>query len=60
MHKQIMKTVCGSDEPHPYPVGSFFYRNAQVKADEVQLKILYYSLNRFEFILHLINLFIVI
>jgi hypothetical protein len=55
-----MKTVCGSDEPHPYPVGSFFYRNAQVKADEVQLKILYYSLNRFEFILHLINLFIVI
>jgi len=51
--------MCGSDEPHPYPVRSFAYRNEQVRADEVQMKIVHNSLNRFELIVHLINLFIV-
>jgi len=33
--------MCGSDEPHPYPVRSFTYRTAQVRADEVQRVIVY-------------------
>ena len=28
--------MCGSDEPHSYPVRSFTYRTEQVRADEVQ------------------------
>jgi len=52
--------MCGSDEPHLYPVRSFTYRNEQVRADEVQMEIVYTSLNHFELILHLINLFIVV
>ena len=28
--------MCGSDEPHPYPVSSFTYRAEQVRANEVQ------------------------
>jgi len=51
--------MSGSDETHPYPVRSFAYRNEQVRADEVQIKIVYNSLARFELILHLINIFIV-
>ena len=35
--------MCGSDEPHPYPVRSFTYRNEQVRADEVQRVIMYNS-----------------
>jgi len=31
-----MKTMCGSDELHPYPVRSFAYRTEQVRANEVQ------------------------
>jgi hypothetical protein len=31
-----VKTVCGSDEPHPYPVRSFTYHTEQTRADEVQ------------------------
>ena len=41
-----MKTVCGSDEPHPYPVRSFTYCNEQVRAVEVQRVIMY---NSFQF-----------
>jgi hypothetical protein len=26
--------MCESDEPHPYPLRSFTYRNEQVRADE--------------------------
>jgi len=40
-----VKTVCGSDEPHPYPVRSFTYRTEQVRANEVQTEIVY-KLNR--------------
>jgi hypothetical protein len=29
--------MCGSDEPHTYPVRSITYRNEQVRADEVQV-----------------------
>jgi hypothetical protein len=36
-----MKNVCGSDEPHPYPVRSFTYCNQQVRANEVQRVIVY-------------------
>ena len=36
MYKQIVKNVCGSDEPNPYPVRSFTYRNEQTRANEVQ------------------------
>jgi len=35
--------MCGSDEPHPYPVRSFTSRNEQVRADEVQRVIMYNS-----------------
>ena len=28
--------MCGSDEPHSYPVRSFSYRKKQVRANEVQ------------------------
>jgi hypothetical protein len=52
--------MCGSNEPHLYPVRSFTYRNEQVRADEVQMEIVYTSLNRFELIHHLIKIFIVI
>jgi len=55
-----VKTTCGSDEPHLHPVRSFTYRNEQAGADDVQMEIVYTSLNRFELILHLINLFIII
>jgi len=40
-HEQIVNTMCGSDEHHPYPVRSFTYRNEQVRSDEVQKVILY-------------------
>jgi len=33
--------MCGSDEPHPYVVTSFTYRNEQVRADEEQRVIVY-------------------
>jgi len=36
-----MKTMCGSDEPHPYPVTSFTYCNQKVRANEVQRMIVY-------------------
>ena len=36
-----MKTVCGSDEPHPYPIRSFTYRTEHIKADEVQTVTMY-------------------
>ena len=36
-----MKTMCGSDEPHLYPVRSSTYRKEQVRADEVQRVIVY-------------------
>jgi hypothetical protein len=36
-----MKIMCGSDEPHPYPVRSFTYRTEQVRANEVQRVIVY-------------------
>jgi hypothetical protein len=47
MHGQInvkktpVKTVCGSDEPHPYPVRSSTYLDEQARANEVQRVILY-------------------
>jgi len=28
--------MCGSDEPHPYPVRSFTYPNEQARENEVQ------------------------
>jgi len=31
-----VKTVCGADEPNPYPIRSFNYRNEQTRANEVQ------------------------
>jgi hypothetical protein len=30
--------MCGSDEPHQYPVRSFTYRNEQVSEDEVKMR----------------------
>jgi len=39
--KRTVKTVCGSDEPHPYPLKSFTYCNEQVRANEVQRVIVY-------------------
>jgi len=36
-----VKTICGSDEPHPNPVRSFTCRKEQVRADEVQRVIVY-------------------
>jgi hypothetical protein len=33
--------MCGSDEPHSYPVRSFTYRNEQVRAEKVQRVIMY-------------------
>ena len=36
--------MCGSDEPHPYPLRSFTYRTEQVKANEVQMVIVYSGL----------------
>jgi hypothetical protein len=36
INKQIVNTICGSDEPHPYPVRSFTYLNEQVRPNEVQ------------------------
>jgi len=41
MHKQIVKTVCGSDESHPYPVRSFNYRTEQARANDVHRAIVY-------------------
>jgi len=38
-----VKTICGSDEPHLYPVISFAYHNEQVRVDEVQRVIVYNS-----------------
>jgi len=34
--------MCGSDEPHPYPVRSFTHPNEQVRANEIQ-KVIAYS-----------------
>jgi hypothetical protein len=39
--------MCGSGEPHPYPVISFTYCNEQVRADEVQRVIVYNSYTPF-------------
>ena len=39
-------TVCGSDEPHSYPVRSFTYRIEQVRADEVQ-RVIVYSIHEY-------------
>jgi hypothetical protein len=36
-----MKTMCGSDEPHSYPVRRFTYCNQQVRANEVQRVMMY-------------------
>ena len=36
INKQTVKTMCGSDEPHPYPLRRFNYCNEQVRANEVQ------------------------
>jgi hypothetical protein len=36
IHKQVMKTLCGSDETYPFPVRSFTYHNEQARANEVQ------------------------
>jgi len=36
-----VKTICGSDEPHPYLVRSFTYRTEQARADKVQRVIMY-------------------
>jgi hypothetical protein len=36
MKKKIMKAMCGSDEPHSYPVRKFSYRTEQARAVEVQ------------------------
>jgi hypothetical protein len=33
--------MCGSDDPHPYPVRSFTYRTEQARANEVQRVIVY-------------------
>jgi len=33
--------MCGSVEPHPYPVRSFTYRNEQSSTNEVQRLIVY-------------------
>jgi len=38
--------MCGSNEPHQYPVRSFTYCNEQVRAVEVQRLIVY---NSFQF-----------
>jgi len=40
-----MKTICWSDEPHPYLVRRFNYSNEQVRVNEVQMEIVY-KLNR--------------
>jgi len=36
-----MKTICGSDEPHPYPTRSFTYRNEKVRTDKLKRVIEY-------------------
>jgi hypothetical protein len=41
INKQIVKTVCGSDELNPYPVRSFTYCNEQARTNEVQWVIVY-------------------
>jgi hypothetical protein len=41
MYKRTVKTVCGTDEPHPYPVRRFTYSTQQVRADEIQRVIVY-------------------
>ena len=33
--------MCGSDEPHPYPIRSFTYHVEQARAEEVQKVIVY-------------------
>ena len=33
--------MCGSAEPHPYPVRSFTYRNEQIRTADVQRVIVY-------------------
>jgi hypothetical protein len=33
--------MCGSDEPHPYPVRRFTFRNEEVRATEVQRVMVY-------------------
>jgi hypothetical protein len=38
--------MCESDEPRPYPVRSFAYRTEQVRANEVQMVIVYRELKR--------------
>jgi len=39
--KQIVNTMCGSDEPHPYPVRTFTYHTEQARPNEVQRVIVY-------------------
>jgi len=41
----MVKTICGSEEPHSHPVRCFTYRNEQARADEVQRVIVYIMLN---------------
>jgi len=36
-----MKNMCGSDEPHPYPVRGFVYRTEHIRANEIQRVIVY-------------------
>ena len=38
--------MCGTDEPHPYPVRSFAYLNEQVRANEPQRVIVYSACRR--------------
>jgi len=33
--------MCGSDEPHTYPVRSFIYRTWQARAKQVQMEFVY-------------------
>jgi len=37
-----VKTVCGSDESHPYPVRSFTYRSEQARANKLHRVIVYF------------------
>jgi hypothetical protein len=39
-----MQTMCGPDEPQPYPVRNFTYRTEQVRATEVKMEIVYKGL----------------
>jgi len=41
MNKQIVKTMCGFDEPSPYPVRSFTYHTEQARTNKVQWVIVY-------------------